>query len=348
MNIIVRFFLNCSGANLTILKECPTETNKYVGIGATVFFTGVFAFISGAYALYTIFQSVIASVLFGVVWGSMIFNLDRYIVSSMKKIGNFRKEFQMAFPRLLLAILLAIVISKPLELKIFEPEIGSELILMSQQLLKEQEDNVKIRFQPQMDLVQEEIDKLKKEIKAKTKTRDELLLAAQQEADGTGGTGKASLGPIYKIKRDAANNAGEELKELIAINTPIIDSKLKEIDALNKKMMLSLKTLEREQHSGLAARLNALHNISDKSEAIKYANWFIVLLFLAIETAPLFVKVISGKGPYDDLLRVHEHTFSVYNIQQIAKLDYQTQQRVQNLSSNRHADNDSLRVINNE
>lgn len=345
MNIIARFFLNCSGANINILKECPTELNKYVGIGATVFFTGVFALISGAYALFTIFQSVFASVLFGLAWGSMIFNLDRYIVSSMKKVGGFWKEFQMAVPRLLLAFLLAIVISKPLELKIFEPEINSELVLMSQQLLKEQEDNVKIRFQPQIEDIQKEIDKLKGEIKSKAKTRDELLKAAQQEADGTGGSGKASLGPIYKIKRLAADNAEDEYQELVDTNTPIIESKLEEIAMFNTQMLKALETLEKEQYNGLAARLNALSNISAKSEAIKYANWFIMLLFLAIETAPLFVKVISGKGPYDDLLKVHEHTFAVYHIQQIAKLDHQTQQRVQSLSTDRQADNDSLRVI---
>ena len=73
----------------------------------------------------------------------------------------------MAIPRLLLAILLAIVISKPLELKIFEPEINSELILMSQIMLKEQEDNVKSRFAPQIESIQNEIDKLKLEIKNK-------------------------------------------------------------------------------------------------------------------------------------------------------------------------------------
>lgn len=83
------FFWFCSGANIAILKKCPTETNKYVGIGGTVFFTGVLAALSAGYALYTVFESWYWAVAFGAVWGVMIFNLDRFIVSSMRKKGTF-------------------------------------------------------------------------------------------------------------------------------------------------------------------------------------------------------------------------------------------------------------------
>ena len=122
MNNLRNFFWFCSGANQNLLKRCPTESSKYVGIGATVFFTGVLAAISAGYALYTVFESFWGSFFFGLVWGGMIFNLDRFIVCSMKKRGNFWQEFKVAVPRLFLAILLALVISKPLELKIFEKE----------------------------------------------------------------------------------------------------------------------------------------------------------------------------------------------------------------------------------
>ena len=45
MNSIEQFFLMCSGANATILKKSPTDINKYIGIGATIFFTGLLAMI---------------------------------------------------------------------------------------------------------------------------------------------------------------------------------------------------------------------------------------------------------------------------------------------------------------
>ena len=59
MNSITRFFWFCSGANFAILKRTPTESNKYVGIGATVFFTGVLAALAAGYALFSVFQKPI-------------------------------------------------------------------------------------------------------------------------------------------------------------------------------------------------------------------------------------------------------------------------------------------------
>jgi len=38
-----------------------------------------------------------------------------------------------------------------------------------------------------------------------------------------------------------------------------------------------------------------------------------MLLFIAIETAPIFVKLISSRSPYDYLLHEHEHIFEMAN-----------------------------------
>ncbi|MEL6629446.1 MAG: DUF4407 domain-containing protein, partial [Bacteroidota bacterium] len=139
------FFLFCAGIDRSILDQCPSDENKYIGIGATVFFTGVLAFCSASYALFTVFDTYWGALLFGLVWGAMIFNLDRYIVSSMKSRGSRWQNFSIALPRLLLAVLLALVISKPLELKIFEKEINAELLVMEQEVFKTQEDQIKLR-----------------------------------------------------------------------------------------------------------------------------------------------------------------------------------------------------------
>jgi NhaP-type Na+/H+ or K+/H+ antiporter len=145
MEKIQRFFWLCSGVHIELLKKCPTESSKYAGIGATIFFTGVFAALAGGYALYTVFDNVWIASLFGILWGLLIFNLDRYIVSSMRKEGTSMREFRTALPRILLAILISIVIAKPLEMKIFEKEIQSELIMMEQQTYTSQENEVRAR-----------------------------------------------------------------------------------------------------------------------------------------------------------------------------------------------------------
>ncbi|MDP5000633.1 MAG: DUF4407 domain-containing protein, partial [Flavobacterium sp.] len=52
--MLKRFFMLCSGVDSDIINGCSNgEQNKYAGIGATVFFTAVMAFIASTYALFT-------------------------------------------------------------------------------------------------------------------------------------------------------------------------------------------------------------------------------------------------------------------------------------------------------
>src|SRR5688572_20175708 len=101
MQKLTRFFLLASGADLKILEQCPSDRSKYAGIGATIFFTGLFAAMAAAFALYTVFDSYWISILLGLLWGLMIFNLDRYIVSSMRKDARGSRELLTALPRIL-------------------------------------------------------------------------------------------------------------------------------------------------------------------------------------------------------------------------------------------------------
>ncbi|MBI1227488.1 MAG: DUF4407 domain-containing protein [Bacteroidetes bacterium] len=320
MDKMKKFFLFCSGVDTAMLERCPSDINKYMGIGATVFFTGVLAFFSSGYALYTVFDSYLLAAAFGLVWGLMIFNLDRYIVMSMKSNGKWWRDALVAAPRLVLAVLLALVISKPLELKIFEKEIKAELVTMEQEVFKKQEDQLKARFQSQIDEQQQGIAKLKNEIAEKTAVRDTLARIAVQEADGTGGSGKKNLGPIYRAKKAEADKTQSELDSLVALAIPLIKQKEKAVTSLDSTVQAEIGALVRTSYNGMAARMEALSRLSEGSKAIFYASIFIMLLFVAIETAPIMVKLISYRSPYDYLLHEHEHVFQMANLEKTTLL----------------------------
>ncbi len=327
MQKITSFFWICSGADISLLEKCSTEKSKYTGIGATIFFTGLFAALSGGYALYTIFDNIWFAMLFGILWGLLIFNLDRYIVSSMRKDGKVGRELLMASPRIFLAILISIVIAKPLELKVFEKEIQPELVVMEQQVYAKQEDQLKSRFVPYSDSLKAEIEILKGEVIAKSIKRDELFSIAQQEADGTGGSKKKNLGPIYKIKKADADAVQTELNQLITQNQERVKRLENRISSNDSSMLSELTTLEKNKRNGLAARIEALDRLTKQSNAIAWAHWFIVLLFVALETAPVFVKLISSKGPYDNLLKIEEHTYISRETEELARINAQTKER---------------------
>ena len=311
MKYLKDFFIFCSGANTSILNRTPTEVNKYVGIGATIFFTGVFAAIAAAYALYTVFESKWIIIPIALVWGLMIFNLDRFIVSTMKKKGSFGRDIISATPRLILALLIAVVIAKPLELKIFESEIESELVLMQQENYKAQDDLVKNRYADDIVTLKSEVIALKSDIFNKQKERDLLVNEAIAEADGTGGSLRRNLGPIYRTKKAASDKVQQELDLISSTNGALLAQKEEKIFNLQSQETADLADLKRVALSGFAARIEGLERASAKSNAIFIAGIFIMLLFIAIETAPVLTKLILERSPYDYTLDKHESLYEI-------------------------------------
>ena len=311
MKIFRNFFWFCSGANIAILKRCPTESNKYAGIGGTVLFTGLFAGISASYALFTVFGSIWISVAFGFVWGGMIFNLDRFIVSGMKKGKGWWREAGMATPRLMLAVLLAFVISKPLELKIFEKEI---LRKIDEQKIEQAQQTRQEVFNsyPELEQWREEIVLLRNEIDDKEKFRN----LKQEEYDlerfgvqSANTSGRPGIGRNARIKEQQLQDAQTDLENTRERNLNRIAQLTNQVEKIYQTRENSFERHKAtiENYDGFAARIHALGVLTSESRAVFLANLFIILLFIAVETAPIFVKLISVKGPYDDLLQVHEN-----------------------------------------
>ena len=294
--MLKRFFLLCSGADSDIVNGCSNgEQNKYAGIGATVFFTAVMAFIASSYALFTVFDNVYTAVFFGLVWGFLIFNLDRFIVSTIKKRDSFLDEFIQASPRIVLAVIIAIVISKPLEIKIFQKEIATVLLKEKNEMAMANKKQVTNYFQSDVDKNKAEIDSLKSDITKKEKEVNDLYATYITEAEGTAGTKKLGKGPVYKEKRQKHDMMLHQLDSIKATNAVKIkekEEKAKTLQAdLDKKVADTQPIID--GFDGLMARINALNKLP------WLPSFFIMLLFLAIETSPIIAKLLSPKGEYD-------------------------------------------------
>ena len=294
--MLKQFFILCSGADKKLLEGCSEgEQTKYVGIGATVFFTAVMAFIASAYALFTVFDSIYPALLFGLVWSLLIFNLDRFIVSTIRKRDKFGSEFLQATPRIILAIIIAIVISKPLEIKIFEKEINTVLLKEKNAMALENKKEVANYFKSDLDKNKAETAKLKADITKKEKEVNAYYETYIAEAEGTAGTKKLGKGPVFKEKIAKHDLAKKELDTLQKTNL----AKIAALDKTAKTLQTDLDKKVTETQpiidgfDGLMARINAL----DKLPWLP--SFFIMLLFLAIETSPIIAKLLSPKGEYD-------------------------------------------------
>lgn len=294
--MLKKFFIICSGSDTDILENCSIgEQNKYAGIGATVFFTAVMAFIASSYALYTVFDNYYAAIAFGVVWGLLIFNLDRFIVSTIKKRNNFIDELIQASPRIILAVIIAIVISKPLELKIFEKEINQVLLEQKNGLTLANQNQIAEQFNPTITALENDIKGLQSQIVTKEAEVNALYDTYISEAEGTAGTKLLGKGPVYKEKREKHDAALAELQQLKTDNKAKITATETQIAKLKSDYDTKVSTTQPviDRFDGFMARINALGALP------WIPSFFIFLLFLAIETSPIFAKLLSPKGEYD-------------------------------------------------
>ena len=314
MKKVTRFFWFCSGAHIDTLKKYPIEHNKYVGIGATIFFTALFASLSGGYAMYFVFNgdafAVGFAILFGLLWGTAIFNMDRYIVSSINKEGTTNQQILQASPRILLAIMIGIVISRPLELKVFDKEIRQKLkssYLKGQHrkidtLEKTYNQKYAMEMGKNGDLKKEK-DSLEKDI-----NRTRFLLNQEVFGDKTNQTsGITGYGTYAKQKQSVLEEKENRLKT-VTDNLGQMDqylSQRKDYEGLNSTRLFTDHQLDSLSNvAGFADRNWALGQLSFNDNGTRdldtyMAISFIGYLFILFECLPVFVKLMSPKGPYD-------------------------------------------------
>ena len=128
--LIQEFLWTCGGLDKNLLRMCPTDWAKKAGMGGTILGTAMLATFSGGFAINTVFENIFIAIIGGLLWGLVIFNLDRYLVNSMYSDGKptiSGQELLSGLPRIIIAVFLGIVISTPIELKIFEGKINEHL-----------------------------------------------------------------------------------------------------------------------------------------------------------------------------------------------------------------------------
>ncbi|WP_273565583.1 DUF4407 domain-containing protein [Maribacter halichondriae] len=312
--MLQNFFILCSGADAAILKTCSEgEQNKYAGIGATVFFTAVMAFIASSYALYTVFDNLFAAICFGFIWGLLIFNLDRFIVSTIKKRNSLGSELIQATPRIILAVIIAIVISKPLEMKIFEKEINQVLWEQKNEMTLANKEQLALQYTPTVEKLNQDIASLKSEIAVKEAETNALYDTYISEAEGRAGTLLLGKGPVYAEKRQKHDMALAELQTLKETNVQKIAGVETQIAALNTEYAETVKNSQPiiDGFDGLMARINALNELP------WLPSFYIFLLFLAIETSPIIAKLLSPKGEYDLKLEDEESAVRTWVTQKV-------------------------------
>ena len=220
------FLWSCAGVDKPLLRMSSQDHAKKAGMGGTILFTALMAMISGGYAIYTVFQesdmSDIAwaiAIFFGIFWGGLIFNLDRYMVSSMYTDGKpsiSLQELVSGLPRIVIAILLGIVISTPLELLVFSGKINEHI--QSEVLVASTEEAIKVDLTE----IDRRIQDCKGMLSSAQNDEKNAWDAYNQEVNIGGGGRIAGYGPNAKKKEELWQTAKEkrEKYDLLCYRAP--------------------------------------------------------------------------------------------------------------------------------
>ncbi|MBX7227852.1 MAG: DUF4407 domain-containing protein [Chitinophagales bacterium] len=308
---IIRALWKACGADRYILeKSTYSDHIKYACLGGIVVATGVLAAIAGGYAFYTIFQpkgsaidssqihlqTLILSTFFGSIWGLIIFNIDRFIVTSTGKGDGTEaitlQEMKSALPRIIMGMIIALTISKPVEIRMFQSEINAELFSMQKDVRDTLNNKTNRKFRLLIDEIEKEDSKLKAEI-VDLKTQVEGM--QQQYIDEAR---IITVGPRALAVKAEMEKLEAKQKDVESKNSPRIKELSIKLEALRKDRNKEYKTNEDQANAldGLLERIKLAHKLAGT-----WISLFITLLFMAIELTPIFFKLMLIKSPYDYL-----------------------------------------------
>ncbi len=329
LNWLNRALYYSAGVDVQLLKHCPSyDRVKLQGIGGTVMATAALAFISGSYAFYTVFGPnpvdgpseisfgwMLVAMFFGLVWSAVIYNLDRFIVSTTGHGDGTDSvtlgEIARALPRMMMAVLIGFVLSKPLEIRIMKTEIDAELKIEQQKEAKKLETKAIEDHASKVAAIKTGRDELVKELDKKDQERKALeqefakaLKAYNDEMDGKAGGRAGGVGEVAKAKKIVAEQAKDALEKGAARLQPEIkeletqiQAKREDIAAADQKLIADKKSAEEQSKklNGLIKRIEIAHAKSPT------ASWFLTAMLIFIELSPLFFKMMLTLSTIDYL-----------------------------------------------
>lgn len=285
-----------SGGDPELLEQSPADRARHIAYGMMFLVTAAFAAISGTFALNMMMHlSWPVAAIFGIGWGIMILAIDRMLVLSMPRPKGFRGFLVSTLTvalRVGMALVLGAVVSTPLILRVFEPEIAVEIQVMHAEEVAayKQQLDADPRFSSMPDLRQEiaqqqaivdagasastENDPAVVRARAAVKSAETVYAEAEQEVvcekEGTCGSGRAGAGIAFdekvRIRENAWNNlqsARSDLESALATasTTSLAQSRnevasTKEQLADNKEELADLEAdraaLDRDQEAAVA------------------------------------------------------------------------------------------------
>lgn len=288
MSWIEDFFLFFSKTDLKVIRICTRETQMtQVAIGCMVLITGIFAFISGFFAIHSSFNVTLLAVLIAFLYASAIILFDREIASSIEK-----KTILLRIP---FAILIGLVISFPIELELLSGRIDAQIKMIvdtRNKDVKEEIQNIDKAFEGRKAVIAKQIANYQKELEYKSAQQ-------KKEYDGTGYSKTKGRGPNYEtFEGEIASLKGNlDAAQAEYKDYRPIESDIKKKDALNEQVKE-----EYRKATDFLSKMEALEQITAQSSSAMVMTWVLRIFFVLLELFPVLLKYFMKYNEYQAYL----------------------------------------------
>lgn len=276
VSCFTRFLWFVAGADIEMLSLCPLDYKKYEAIGMTILMTSLVGFAAGSSAAWYFTEDALWTLVFGLFWSLLIFSIDRSLVVTLKK-DPYKKSYYvlpLVF-RGFLAILVAGIMSIPLELLVFNGFIQNDIENYKSDLLKQQhQDSFDAQQAAEYDSKSKSLDQL---LKSESNKKDDIITAINDKRSERQREANMLNHPnttTYNNAQASANGLQRQLNELYSL--PNSDYRRNRIPGLRSQISHQRSVMASERNawnSKVNARISELDNeIAQLSDALRVAK----------------------------------------------------------------------------
>lgn len=276
VSYFTRFLWFVSGADIEMLSLCPLDYKKYEAIGMTILMTSLVGFAAGSSAAWYFTEDVLWTLVFGLFWSLLIFSIDRSLVVTLKK-DPYKKSYYvlpLVF-RGFLAILVAGIMSIPLELLVFNGFIQNDIENYKSDLLKQQQqDSFDAQQAAEYDSKSKSLHQL---LKSESNKKDDIVTAINDKRSERQREVNMLNHPnttTYNNAQASANGLQRQLNELYSL--PNSDYRRNRIPGLRSQISHQRSVMASERNAWntkVNACISELDNeIAQLSDALRVAK----------------------------------------------------------------------------
>lgn len=282
-NLLTSLFWNIAGADVPLLRMCPTDQSKYTALGGAITLSSVLVGVCSGYFVLSLSGNSLYAVLCGILIALMFFFIYRMAISTMYSDGKSSvspQEIKSAIPSVVLSIAVGVFISTTIEMAIFEGQIQDELDRECKDYVASIVDKEKISMEAEIESLNRDFE----ELSLQKKLGESSMQGKQRNP-----IGKSSRWVQIKAQQDSIS----------VLISSLYDANLKKIAQIQAKESERFMT-----NADFAKRVEAMYNVSSwaVNPTLGFIRMFISLIFIVILVSPIISKMMLEDGAYEQLV----------------------------------------------